>query len=64
LAYLIVGQQLWTEDAVVAVVWLLVGKGAICNSGDIIRTDERNLAICTGRIDLALVSDRGEVLPL
>ena len=48
----------------VAVVWLLVSKGAICNSGDMIRTDERNLAVCTGRIDLALVSDRGEVLPL
>jgi hypothetical protein len=49
---------------VIGVVWLLINESAICDGRDISGANEGDFAVPTRRVDLALVFDRGTMLPL
>lgn len=57
-SYLIVSKQLRPQDPQIAVEALLVGKSMKSNPGNVVRADEGNLAILTGRVYLAQLGDR------
>lgn len=57
LGHLVIGQQLWSQHAVVAVVRLRVGDGPECDRGDVNGAHEGNLPLAAGRVDLALISN-------
>ena len=57
-SYLIVSKQLRPQDPQITVETLLVGKSVKSNPGNVVRADEGNLAILTGRVYLAQLGDR------
>lgn len=62
--YVIIRQQLWTEDQELGVRGNGHSQGLDSHGGDVVRRDPRDLAVPGGRVDLALVSDGLDVVLL
>ncbi len=55
--YLIVGQELWTQDPIFGIVWLCICEHMEGDGSNIRGADEWDLAIFTCGIDLTLIFD-------